>query len=687
MPSLLSAVYVSLPKGGTSLFLSYKVQSIYVCLTIINQEMFSLKFTNQLKPIKMPLLINFMCSLITSFIFNSNISAQELPPNEKTSISIEGEWEGNIVVDETKSVGILWNFKTSNEGQLIGHMGPASKGVATIPMQELIVNKTTLSFSIHSEGSFSGVISETEIKGTWSSQSGKQLVLYMARELTQEQLSKRYAKSSNGDKIDIQQEIALGNIEAVKTFLSNGNAIDSLYGKGSTLLFTAIKKDRTYKVATYLLENGANPNLVTDDLTPLMYAVAYQNSVMVKELIGHKADVNFISKEKQSALVFAIKGRNAEILKLLMEGGADPSIPLKEDYSAIDLAKEENIKEILEVLNIPFEGVSDGPYVTQSQTGRTAVWISKGETHTKEINSRDSQIIEYKGVKAKLWSTTPKEVKQLVYNGNFKIAAASDIHGQYDAFIKLLKNNGVIDQQEKWSFGNGHFVVAGDIFDRGPQVTEVLWFLYDLEKQAEKSGGKLHVLLGNHDVMVLNGNLRSIHPKYTEIAKILNTSFNTLFNKGTVLGDWLRTRPVLVKINNILFTHGGLHPDFVNKGMSLQQINNVFKQQLIESELPKERTDIGDYLHRNNGPIYYRGYFQGELATDAQINQLLTHFKIKNIVVGHTTHKQIETRYNGKVIVIDANMKSGSMGEILLWQSGKFVRGTLNGKKLPLEIK
>lgn len=647
----------------------------------------TLQIKNPIKPIKMLQLINFMCSFITLFVINSNSSAQELSPDEKTNISIEGKWEGNLVVDETKSVGILWNFNIANEEQIIGFMGPASKGVATIPMQDLKVNETTLSFSIHSQGSFSGLITETGIKGTWSSPSGKQLVLYMARKLTKEQLSQRFTKASKGDKMNIQQEIALGNVEAVTTFLSKGNAIDSLYGKGTTLLFTAIKKDRTYKVAKYLLEIGANPNLVTDALTPLMYATAYQNAAMVKELITYNADVNFISKEKQSALVFAIKGRNAEILKLLMEGGADPSIPLKEDYAAIDLAKEENIKEILEVLNIPYEGVSDGPYVTQSQTGRTAVWISKGETHTQEISARDSHIIEYKGVKATLWNHTPKEVRQLVYNGNFKIGAISDIHGQYDAFIKLLKNNGVIDQQEKWSFGNGHFVVAGDIFDRGPQVTEVLWFLYDLEKQAEKSGGKLHVLLGNHDVMVLNGNLRSVHPKYTEIAKILNTPFNTLFNKGTVLGDWLRTRPVLVKINNILFTHGGLHPDFVHKGMSLHQINKVFKQQLIESELPKERTDIGDYLHRNNGPIYYRGYFQGELATDAQINQLLTHFKIKNIVVGHTTHKQIETRYNGKVIVIDANMKSGSMGEMLLWQSGKFIRGTLNGKKLPLEIK
>jgi hypothetical protein len=647
----------------------------------------SLKLINHLKPIKMPQLINFMCSFLTLFVINSNISAQELSPNKKTNISIKGKWEGNLVVNENKSIGILWNFNTSNKGQLIGHMGPASKGAATIPMQDLKVTETTLSFSIHSQGSFLGLISETGIKGTWSSQSGKQLLLYMARELTQEQLSKRFTKTSNGDKINIQQEIALGNVQAVKTFLSNGNAIDSLYGKGQTLLFTAIKKDRTHKVAKYLLENGANPNLVTDGLTPLMCAVAYQNHTMIKELITHKADVNFMSAEKQSAIVFAIKGRDAEALQLLMDNGADSSIKIRDDYSVIDLAKEENIKELLKVLNVPYQGVSDGPHVMQSVTGRTAIWVYKGETHAQEINSKDSQSIEYNGVKATIWNNTPKEVKQLVYNGNFKIGAVSDIHGQYDTFIKLLKNNGVIDNQEKWSFGNGHFVVAGDIFDRGPQVTEVLWFLYDLEKQAEEKGGKLHVLLGNHDVMVLNGNLRSVHPKYTEVGKILEKPFNTLFNKGTVLGDWLRTRPVLVKVNNILFTHGGLHPDLVTKGLSIEDINNEFKLQLVASEMADKRNELGDFLHRDNGPIYYRGYFQGELATDEQIDALLTHFKISTIVVGHTTHRQIEMHYDGRVIVIDANMKSGNAGEILFWESGEFVRGTLTGEKLELDIK
>ena len=645
----------------------------------------NLQISNPLKHIQMPQLLNFICTLITLFILNVTVTAQEQTLNDNNISPIIGKWEGNLVVNETKSVGILWRFEKSDQGKLIGFMGPASKGVATLPMQNIVVTDSTINYSIHSEGSYSGQISESKITGTWTSGSGKQLVLYMQRELTKAQLSERFEKTEGAK--DIHQSIKLGDVEAVKVFLDKGNDINKLYGKGQTLLFDAIKGDRSNKVAQYLLERGADVNLVTDGITPLMYAVAYQNLTIAEALINHKADINFVSKEKQSAVFFAIKGRNPEALQLLIDNDADPSIKLQGDYSAIDLAKEENIREILEVLNIPYVGISDGPYVSQFKDGYSIQRIIKGESFVKNINTKDSQIIDYNGGKATLWNNTPVEVENLEYHGDFKLGAISDIHGQFDTFIELLKNNEVINQQGKWAFGNGHFVVAGDIFDRGPQVTEVLWFLYDLEKQAENNGGKLHVLLGNHDVMVLNGNLRSVHPKYTETAKILNKPFNSLFNKGTVLGDWLRTRPVLLNINGILFTHGGLHPDLVAKDLDINQINKTFKQQLIESELEQDRNELGNFLHKGHGPIYYRGYFQGELATEEQIDELLKHFKITNIVVGHTTHRQIETRYNGKVIVIDANMKSGNAGEILFWESGEFVRGNLTGKKLELDKK
>lgn len=628
---------------------------------------------------------NFVYSFITLLIFSTATLAQEQITSDKIVTSIIGNWDGNIVINENKSVGIIWRFERSDQGKLIGFMGPASKGVATLPMQNIVVTDTALDFVIHSEGSYSGQISEKEITGTWSSKSGKQLTLNMVRELTKEQIKKRFNTTKTGkNSSDIHQNIKLGDVEAVKAFLDKGNDINKSYDKGYTLLLYAIKNDRTHEVTKYLLNSGADPNLVSDGITPLMYAVAYRNYTIIKELIDHKAEINYVSSKKQTALVFAIKSRDKKALQILINYDADPYLNIHDEYTAIDLAKEDNIRDILEVLKVPYKEPSDGPYVTESETERIAFWVSEGKKHIKKFSNKTPQAIEYNGMKATLWGDNPAEVEMLEYNGEFKIAAISDIHGQYNVFIQLLQHNGIINEDKKWNFGNGHFVVTGDIFDRGSHVTEVLWFLYDLEKQAEKSGGKLHVLLGNHDVMVLNGNLRSVHPKYKDIANILDKPLESLFAKGSVLGDWLRTRSVLVKINNLLFTHGGFHPDLVSKGLSIDQINKEFKQQLVVSELPEARNDLGTYLHRNNGPIYYRGYFQGELATAKQIDQLLKHFKVEHIIVGHTTHRQIETRYQGKVIVIDANMKSGKTGEILLWQSGEFARGTLSGQKLPM---
>ena len=79
----------------------------------------------------------------------------------------------------------------------------------------------------------------------------------------------------------------------------------------------------------------------------------------------------------------------------------------------------------------------------------------------------------------------------------------SDIEGEFAAFKSLMQGNGIMDQNYKWTFGDGHLVICGDLFDRGNRVTEYLWLLYKLEDEAKAQGGYVHVILGNHDIMNL----------------------------------------------------------------------------------------------------------------------------------------------------------------------------------------
>jgi hypothetical protein len=95
-----------------------------------------------------------------------------------------------------------------------------------------------------------------------------------------------------------------------------------------------------------------------------------------------------------------------------------------------------------------------------------------------------------------------------------KITTLSEIHARYGVTTTLLKNNNIIDASEKWAYGDGYFVIVGDGFDREPQVTELLWLIFKLVKQAEQAGGKMHYLLGNHEYMLMLNELRYINKKH-----------------------------------------------------------------------------------------------------------------------------------------------------------------------------
>ncbi|MBL4942359.1 MAG: metallophosphoesterase [Colwellia sp.] len=342
---------------------------------------------------------------------------------------------------------------------------------------------------------------------------------------------------------------------------------------------------------------------------------------------------------------------------------------------------------------VQLTAVNDGPYVfVNNKKSLSAYWLCQGEVIHQNIavTSFPMQVVAC-DLPAKIHNTISLETKVVSYSGSFNVAALSDFHGQYDLMIELLINNQIIDDQNNWAFADGHFVITGDIFDRGDKVTEILWFLYHLERQAELAGGKIHLTLGNHEVMILNGDLRYLHPKYIETAKKLKQPFEQLFSQKSVLGSWLRSKPVLVKVNNMLFAHGGFHPNLATDNHSLEEINRVFKANLVKAELTQPRQGLGEYLHRSNGPIWYRGYFaQDKGATSAEINLLLKHFDVKHLIVGHTSQKQIETRYQGRVIAIDSSIKRGQYGEILFVEQAnvdgvnKMWRGSLTGEKLPL---
>ena len=267
-----------------------------------------------------------------------------------------------------------------------------------------------------------------------------------------------------------------------------------------------------------------------------------------------------------------------------------------------------------------------------------------------------------------------------------RIAALSDIHGNLAGMTALLLAHGVIDAKRQWTFGRGHLVVAGDVFDRGGRVTDCFWLLRHLEHQARKAGGRVHMILGNHEVFALRGDERYLHSDYQEFQKkLLGLDQKTLYGPTTELGRWLRSRPVLLRLGSFLFAHGGPSPAMMAEERDLDALNAAFRRSIDEAGKPR--------LQGPEGPIWYRGLIPGMEtkrpdATDPEVERLLQGFAVRAIVVGHSTLKTgITTFHGGRICGIDANLQAGGSGELWLFQQGACFRGLADGSRLPLDMK
>lgn len=262
-----------------------------------------------------------------------------------------------------------------------------------------------------------------------------------------------------------------------------------------------------------------------------------------------------------------------------------------------------------------------------------------------------------------------------------KQLAISDMEGNFPGFIKLLKACNVIDDDYNWIWGDGHLVLTGDFFDRGTQVTELLWFIYALETKARAAGGYVHFVLGNHEIMNLNGDFRYVHPRYMEHAALMQKNYLQLFDENTELGRWLRSKNIVEKIGDVLYTHGGISQDINRFEAPAPVINELARPWYGDTSYNYPNIHV-ELLYSEVGPFWYRGYYTGtKRAGLSQIDSTLNIFNARHIVTGHTIAADtISTWYKSRIFNLDVPHFKG-FSEALLIENGHFYRISVLGKK------
>jgi hypothetical protein len=343
-----------------------------------------------------------------------------------------------------------------------------------------------------------------------------------------------------------------------------------------------------------------------------------------------------------------------------------------------------------------------------------------------------------------LFRLSPAADIHYVWTDVDRVVAVADLHGDYDRFIFILTQPGVgvLDEELHWVAGKTHLVQLGDIMDRGPDARKIFDLLIRLEKEAAAVGGMVHVLIGNHEEMNITG-ISLDYPNYVTVkqfvdflpesyrkakeAEYLKTlspgelktaeeggldvaadenlaSFwqeilvrrDPEARKAYVLGfndaygDWLLQKNVIIKINDVIFVHGGVSEAFSK--WPLREINTVMRTEL--EFFQGRMRDPQQYQHPfkprivydPDSPLWFRGLAKGsEESARSGVDRILANLGARAMVIGHNffrfdsgsspvIEKKNVARFQDRVWIMDTGI-SGSYGGIpsaLIYDHGEF---------------
>ena len=246
------------------------------------------------------------------------------------------------------------------------------------------------------------------------------------------------------------------------------------------------------------------------------------------------------------------------------------------------------------------------------------------------------------------------------------LIAIGDVHGDFRQTKSVLRMAGVIDFNERWVAGNATVVQTGDQLDRGDGEEQILELFEDLADQAHAAGGAFYSLLGNHEVMNVELDLRYVtEGGFEDFADTPYDDSDAFYEeyeaneRGRVAafrpgGEWakvLSNHNVVMQIGDTLFVHGGILPEHVDYG--LNRINKETRQWM------RDKGVFPSILNGDDSPIWTRIYSDDDAEPDcARLEETLGKANASYMVVGHTVWDTINPACDGKLWRVDVGMSA-----------------------------
>eukprot|EP00892_Ulva_mutabilis_P011251 jgi/Ulvmu1/8499/UM044_0033.1 len=293
------------------------------------------------------------------------------------------------------------------------------------------------------------------------------------------------------------------------------------------------------------------------------------------------------------------------------------------------------------------------------------------------------------------------------------VISFADIHGDLSQARAALSFAGVSNETHLWAAGKCTFIQTGDLVDRGQHSIEVTQLFEDVKKAAEEAGGRVVLLLGNHEMMNLQGDFRYIaqvelrrigdaamqHAKLSDLLVAVPEAYRQgvliyrgspafpgaavwgkLMGAGGALGDAVRRKRIAAVAGagscRTLFVHAGMLPAMmkVTGGMYAEGALERFNEEILSivtdcngtvpcppRSTPRRLADLISI----DGPLWTRDVSEGaEGKICRDVDALLHAVGAERMVVGHTIQERAQTRCGGQVVLMDVGMCTDIAGSL-----------------------
>ncbi len=273
------------------------------------------------------------------------------------------------------------------------------------------------------------------------------------------------------------------------------------------------------------------------------------------------------------------------------------------------------------------------------------------------------------------------------------MVAIGDLNGAFDALVDILRGTGIVNQRLRWAAGQDELVQLGDLFNRGEGAVAALRLLLRLQREAKRVGGKVTIMLGNHEVMTALGHegyctegeylsfasaeerrawpervrralrrivkhrpqgvVMPIEPRL-EAWKVEHVPGRVELRRAlgprSTLGRALRKLPVAYQSGELLFVHAGLLPEWAELGVD--GLNRHVQQEWARGAKRLWHWPESSLFRSDRGPLWDRSLVRGGVAARRNLRKSLELLGAKRMIVGHTPTATLPGGGDGRLLVL-----------------------------------